>query len=485
MNRLFFFTLLSLSKCLQPYAQHVERMQDKLIHFPLGFLNKTEQRMSLLNDRLMRQTERYLHRLERQEQKIQRRMMKVDSLKCKQLFDGSEEKYRLLRSRLAKDSGQLANAGGEYLPYADSLKGALDFLNKHTSLLGRTSGAEKQLQSAVGELRLLQSRLHETDQIKAFIQQRRMTFQQVLSQYNYLPPSLTRYYEGFTKEAYYYSEQVRSYKEMFNNPDELAKKVLFLLNKLPAFHQFMQEHSQLAGLFRVPASYASGNLGGLQTRDQVQQLIQQRVASGGQGGLQTLQQNLQAAQAQLNHFKDKLQQLGQGSGDIEIPEFKPNQQRTKTFLRRLEYGTNLQTVRSDYFFPTTTDLGLSVGYRLNNKSIAGIGASYKLGWGRDIHHIAITNQGIGLRSFVEMKIKGSFYANGGFEYNYQRPFASVLHLPEWSGWQQSGLLGISKVISLKSKMFKKTKVQLLWDFLSYRQRPQTRPILFRIGYSFN
>ncbi len=51
-------------------------------------------------------------------------------------------------------------------------------------------------------------------------------------------------------------------------------------------------------------------------------------------------------------------------------------------------------------------------------------------------------------------------------------------------WQQSGLVGVSKIVSLKSKMFKKTKLQLLWDFLSYQQVPRTQALKFRLRYAF-
>jgi hypothetical protein len=52
-----------------------------------------------------------------------------------------------------------------------------------------------------------------------------------------------------------------------------------------------------------------------------------------------------------------------------------------------------------------------------------------------------------------------------------------------NAWQQSGLIGISKVVSVKSKFFKNTKLQLLWDFLSYQQVPQNQAIVFRVGYN--
>jgi hypothetical protein len=53
-------------------------------------------------------------------------------------------------------------------------------------------------------------------------------------------------------------------------------------------------------------------------------------------------------------------------------------------------------------------LGLSVGYKLNDKSIIGIGASYKIGWGSSWKNISITNQGVGLRSFIDWQLKGAF-----------------------------------------------------------------------------
>jgi hypothetical protein len=144
----------------------------------------------------------------------------------------------------------------------------------------------------------------------------------------------------------------------------------------------------------------------------------------------------------------------------------------------------MQSQKSRNYFPVTSDLGLSLGYKLNDKSIIGIGAGYKLGWGRDIRHINITHQGVGLRSFLDWKIKGSFWLSGGYEMNYRSEFRSIEELKGLSAWQQSGLIGVSKVISMKTKFFKKTKMQLMWDFLSYQQKPQTSAILFRIGYNF-
>jgi hypothetical protein len=144
----------------------------------------------------------------------------------------------------------------------------------------------------------------------------------------------------------------------------------------------------------------------------------------------------------------------------------------------------MQSQKATNYFPVTSDIGLSAGYKLNDKSIVGIGVSYKLGWGRGWDNIKLSSQGVGFRSYIDWKLKGSFWISGGYEQNYKSAFRDFYQLKNMNAWQQSGLIGISKVISVKSKLFKKTSTKLLWDFLSYKQVPRTQPIVFRIGYNF-
>ncbi|MDB5223397.1 MAG: hypothetical protein JWN83_2064, partial [Chitinophagaceae bacterium] len=134
-------------------------------------------------------------------------------------------------------------------------------------------------------------------------------------------------------------------------------------------------------------------------------------------------------------------------------------------------------------FPATTDIGLSVGYKLNDKSTLGIGASYKVGLGKGWNNIRISSEGIGLRSFVDYKIKNSFFLSGGYEQNYKSAFNSVEQLKNYNAWQTSGLIGVSKKYKISKKF--KGNMQLLWDFLSYNQIPRTQPIVYRLGYNFS
>ena len=209
----------------------------------------------------------------------------------------------------------------------------------------------------------------------------------------------------------------------------------------------------------------------------------------GQGAIitQALQQNVKDAYGQLNALKQKAESFQNGSlgnsenADLGLPNFKPNGQKTKSFLQRLELGTNIQSQKAKFMFPVTSDIGISIGYKLNDKSIVGVGASYKIGWGTGFNNINITHQGLGIRSFLDYKVKGSLFVSGGYEQNYRNLFNSIEQLRNYSSWQSSGLIGLSKKYKVSKKI--KGSFQMMWDFLSYQQIPQTEPIIFRVAYN--
>ncbi|OQP54571.1 hypothetical protein A4H97_21620 [Niastella yeongjuensis] len=494
-KRLFIlFVTLCLCEFLQ--AQDNPATIDKIVNFPSSFFTKVNKKTSDLEDGLTRQTEKYLQKQARREEKLKQKLAKVDSAAAKNCFaEDPTQRYNELIQKLKSDSVRVTKAlNGSYLPYLDSLKGSLSFLNNNPELLSSSKILPADVQKSLSNLQQLQGKMQQAEDIKQFLQQRKQQISNYLSHSTHLPAGIQGLCKNYSKDCYYYSEQLKEYRNILNDPDKMVKTALTLLNKVPAFTGFMQKNSMLASLFNLPTTPGNSNptlqaVTGLQSRNQVVSVLQNQLGSTGPNVNGMVQQNVQSAQGQINTLRDKLQHLGGGGGDLDMPDFKPNNQKTKSFLKRLEYGTNIQSAQSSYFFPTTTDLGLSIGYKLNDKSTIGVGASYKIGWGKDIRHITLTQQGVGLRSFLDIKIKGSFYASGGWEYNYQPlsiadSASTATHNLLGTNWTQSGLIGLTKIVSLKSKTFKKTKLQLLWDFMSYRQRPQTPAFKFRVGYSF-
>jgi len=404
--------------------------------------------------------------------KLKKKIAKVDSLKAQALFAGIEEKYASLK-----------NAPQKLSKYASVYSGHLDSLTTSLKFLEGQGLSPEELKKSLSRFSTLQEKLNQTEVIKQFIQERKKLLMQNLERLGML-----KELKGFSKEAYYYSAQLKEFKAMWEDPSKLEKKLLEWASKTEAFKDFFRRNSQLASLFALPSGNTStASLAGLQTRASVQQAIAARFGSG-LNVQAMIGQNIGAAQGQLSELKNKLSQYGSGSfgnssSDIDMPEgFYPNSQHTKAFVQRLEYGANVQSQKSSSFFPVTSDLGLSLGYKLNDKSAVGVGASYKLGWGRGWNHIRMTNEGLGLRSYLDYKLKGSLYISGGYEQNYRTAFSSIQQLKDYSAWQSSGLIGLSKKYKVSKKL--KGDMKLLWDFLSYQQIPRTQAILFRIGYSF-
>ena len=440
-----------------------------------AYINTIDSKSAYLSEKVDKQTEKYLAKLEKQEQRLKNKLSKLDSNAAKKIFADAKGKYDNIQQKLHDKSGSLIKSTGRYLPWLDSAGTSLKFLEGKNPLVSQLNGNAGKVNSALAKVKELENQFKQAESVKDFIRQRKEYLSQQLKNYN-LGNELKKY----NQTAYYYTQQINDYKAIMDDPEKAERKAMELLRRIPAFEKFMKENGALAGLFNVPEDYAA-SMAGLQTRDQVQAAIQGRMGMMGPNAQNDVQQNLSAVQGELSKLRNRFPSSGSTE---DMPDFKPKEQKTKTFLKRLEYGTNIQTVKSNFYYPSTTDLALSVGYKLGQKNIVGIGASYKMGWGKDIRHIELSAEGIGIRSFVDLRIKGSFFASGGFEYNYQQPFYSLQQIYSLHSWQQSGLVGISKIVSLKTKFFKKTKLQVLWDMLSYQQTPQTQAIKFRVGYSF-
>lgn len=450
----------------------------------LSFIKSVSTTSTKLQQRLHRQTERTLQQFRRQEDRLRKKLAKTDTSAANAVFGDANKKYAELNEQL-KDSTLT-----KYFPSLDSLSTSLSFLKTNSGLLSQHIQTQEQLNTALQKMSTLKAQMARSEQLKTFIKERRQYLKDQLGKLGF-----AKEFKRLNKQAYYYSQRLAAAQATLKDPKKAVKKGLELLSKNKTFREFWRKNSQLARLFHIPgeesAAVNMASLAGLQTRAQVNNLIQQRLSAGGPDARAQLQQNMQAAQSQLSQLKDKVMKYGGGSSDAAMPEgFKPNNQKTKSFLQRLELGTNIQSVRSNGLLPVTSDLGLSLGYKLNDKSIIGLGASYKMGWGKNIQNISITHQGVGARSFVDWKLKGAFWISGGFEMNYRPDLSGVSISSPFGGsrmgaaWQQSGLIGLSRKIPLKTKFFKNTKLMLLWDFLSYEQVPRTQPVVVRFGYNF-
>jgi hypothetical protein len=470
------FLIVLTSYCLVCYSQDSAPL-DNLSGYPRKLFEKVSKKAVGLKAGLHRQTAKYLKKLSKHERRLNRKFGKSDSASILQFQAEARGKYDELLRKLNNPQGP-----GDYFPFTDTLKTTLNFIASGAQTEIIPANLRGSLQSAMGDINGMEAELKKAELVRQFIRDRKTFLQQQFGK-----AAFSRQLRNISKDAYYYQQTISEYKNALQDPQKIERKAIDILSKTKIFQEFMRRHSFLASLFNLPSEPGSpafqANLAGLQTRAQVNQLVQQQFAGGNPSLM--VQQNISNAQEHLQLIKDKVNQLGNsGDPDAEIPNFKPNKQKTKTFLQRLELGTNIQTQKATSYFPATSDIGLSLGYKLNDKSIAGIGMAYAVGLGSGWRDIQFSSQGLGIRSFLDWRLKGSFWVTGGYEMNYRSAFHDVNQLKSLNAWQRSGLVGIAKVISLKTKMFSKTKVSLLYDFLSYQQVPQTPALKFRIGYNF-
>lgn len=448
---------------------------EKITQLPTDLLIK---QYSKIDQRLSKSLLKSLQKIQQKEETLKKKMTLTDSVKASQFFNSSNEKINQLKNKLkAPQDWVNKKAGGTYFAKLDSLQTLTSFLS--TSNIAKKIPVEQlnKLKALKAQLVSLKTQINTAEEIKTFLAEQKQSIQQQIAQFG-----LGKQVKSYAKEVYYYQQQIKEYKATLNDPDKLTRKALELANKSSAFQDFMRQNSQLAQLFQIPGvgGDVSGTaIQGLQTRALIQQQISQSIQGTNINPQQYIEQQVGAAGEQLNALKDKANDIGGASDELDMPDFKPNNQKTKTFLKRVEWGFNIQSQRSNSFLPTTTDLGLQAGYKLSDKSTIGIGLAYKLGWGKDINNISLSSEGLGLRSFVDIKFKGSIWIKGGYEMNFNSSFNSIPELKDLSAWQRSGLLGISKKYRIGKK---KGNMQLLWDFLSYKQVPQTSPLKFRIGY---
>ena len=452
-----------------------------------------------LQSKLNKQSSKLLSKMQRQENKLHKKLSITDSIKANELFrEDIQQRYAELQGNLNETTDKLKRFPlKEYIPGIDSVQTSLSFLTKDVNL---PTGKLEQLKEVTSKLKDLQGELQKANDIQAFVREREAQLKEQL-----LNTGFVKQLKGINKEVFYYQQQLAEYKSLLNDKDKLKDKLLETVRTLPVFQKFWQKNSYLAALFPMPSGYGTTQaLAGLQTRANVQNVINQRLGSsmatasipggGGSasgGGAGIFQQQLDAAQAQLNQLKDKVSQFanGGGSSDMTMPDFKPNDQKTKSILKRLEYGMNVQSEPGRYSLPAMSDIALTLGYKLSDTKRFGIGASYKVGWGT-IQHIHISSEGVGLRSYVDIKfppvaggkILGGIWLSGGFEYNYLSSFRSIQELhSNVDVWQRSALMGISK----KYKVGKKEcNMQLLYDFLHNQQTPPGTALKFRVGYNF-
>jgi hypothetical protein len=463
----------------------------------LQFIKESNKKIDKYTNRLTSKTEKTLIKLTKWENKIKKLLEKTSPETAQQLFSQGTTSFATMLAKVREGKSLAENYKAKYNEYNDKLATNIKYLETQKAELDNKYIAP--LSKAKNKIAELDNTVAETETAEKLIKERK---KELLTQ-AYKVLGKNKYIGKMQAEVFSYAESLQNYKTLFSEPGKAEQKALELLGKIPAVNKFLQQNSMLASLFGSQSIVDnSASLAGLQTREGMNTLIQGRIAAGGPNAAAQVSANMQAAQAELTKLKDKIlkQANGNGSSIVEgedgLPSFKKKDLKSKTFAQRIEIGSNFQFGRPNRLVDSQADIALSAGYKVNNKSIAGFGISYKMDYG-SISNFYIKHGGLGLRSFLDYKLKKQFFVSGGYELNFNQSFKTFSELRNANGtkgignaWVQSGLVGITKKINFapkgagKTKLIKGTKVQLLFDMLYNTHVIPGQMWVFRVGQNF-
>lgn len=347
------------------------------------YLATVNSRVFIAEKALTASSQKSISRLKKQEQKLYIKLARIDSAAANKLFKDGIAKYDELQTNLKnKAENPTEFSLNRYIPYFDTLINVVRFLQERE---GTLKNVTEKLKSVSERIDQFEARLNQLNKIQQYLKERRQYVKQQLTKYG-----LNKHLKKMSKEVYYAGQVLKDYREMLKDPKKAEQKALALLREVPAFKKFMQRNSMLASIFRIPADNSTSlplSLAGLQTRASVQQYIQGSLPINSTNPGQFLTQQLQNANGQMAPLKNQPEFLNFSENLGEAPDFKPNQQKTKSFFKRLEYSANIQFGKPNGLMPTTGDFAIGIGYKINNNGVIGLGSSYKLGLGKNISNI--------------------------------------------------------------------------------------------------
>lgn len=442
------------------------------------YISVVDNKIQKYNKAVSSKIESSLTKLARWEQKIKRTLEKVDKPTADRLFGNNQTTFQSLLEKYNTTKQIADQYTAEFNHYQDKLSINLKYLQKQQTGLKKVG---KNIDSVLSSVSQMNQESDNAAYLESFIKERR----KLLMSEAYQLIGKSKYFSKLNKESYYYIETVKNYKAILSDSKKTEELVVSLLKKIPAFQDFASQNSQLSGVFPSLNSLSfagNGNIpivNGLASRVAVQQYM---TNSGMNAALliSQLQNNTPQNSQEFSSLQNKLEEAKETLESLELPKLKVNTQKTKTLKERFQTDLDLDFGKSTGYLPARANTALMIGYKLSDKQVAGIGLNYVMGLGNGWRDIRISNEGIGLRTYLRWKMKYDIYLQANGEWTYMLRFNNVEALKNMNDWQTAALAGISKSYKISKKI--KGNFQILYNFLHNRNYPQSQPLVIRMGY---
>jgi hypothetical protein len=251
---------------------------DSVMQISTRYVDAVSVKAQRIENKLNAKTLKTLARFGSNQRKLRSKLIKVDSAEATRIFDRTTGELATLQNRL-----QQRVQSTQYIPFLDTIKTSLRFLAGQKGFLSKAKNPGDKISDGLSKVNNLEQQFQKAEEVKKVLRQQKEFLENELQKFGF-----AKDLKRLNKQAYYYSAQIKEYKEAIKDKKKLERKAVGLLSKAKPFQEFMKKNSMLASLFRMPVDDPSDpfylqSLSGLQTRVQIDQLIQQQIAAGGPG----------------------------------------------------------------------------------------------------------------------------------------------------------------------------------------------------------
>lgn len=476
------FICLLLHFCLLNFFTANAQEETVLIQQSNRYIDLKAKSLAKLNVRLERQQKRLLKKLTRREQRFAAKLKQKDSVAYDR-YSHQRLSYDSIQKLSQPDSAMLAKTAVRRNTSIDSLKAIQAFIQNKSS----TFNTNTQVPGSDAKLTQLQSQLNYRNYINELIAQRTNNLQSIAGSNNI--PAFT----GIQKQVYYAKQKMNVFKEMEEEPSKAEDQAMEYLQGTEGFDTYMDKAAAGPNSMHNLGANATGadlQKMGLQTKQQVQAVLQQRFGNNLGGLSQKMGDQIKSFQDKtqnINATKQSLQSLRQLK-HINKPTFKINPMRGLPFWKRIEKQYNFQTTRATIDgAPAILQLSAMAGYAQSSRLSYGIGVVEATGLGQSWTDLRLSFQGVGFRSYTTWQWQYGIGAYGGYERLYkQAAFNNTTTTDQASApsphstntYSESILIGFTKNYHINDKW--NGAIQLLYD-IWWQQKGLPSPIVLRFS----
>src|SRR5450631_223992 len=195
------------------------------------FEQQTGKKSEKLYSRMDETTQSYIVKYKKDEEKLYEQLKKTNPAQAEKLYGDIEARYnKILRSL---DPGQLQQNGKAWaasIPRLDTIKNTLLFIEKYKNTISSSaSAAGGKLSSALQNVDALGGEFSKADQVSQLFNERTRFLED-----QYAKLGIVKQLTDLNKKAYYFSEQVKTFKENIKDLNKAEQTAISMLSQLPA-----------------------------------------------------------------------------------------------------------------------------------------------------------------------------------------------------------------------------------------------------------